>query len=299
MRRYSLLLVILGSILWGTDSLFRRPLSQGLSPITIVFLEHCILGLVLLPTLLRSRRLIPGFNTRDWISLIFIALGGSVAATSLFTYSIKYGNPSVTVLLQKTQPFFTLTLARWMLHERPGRWFWYCLIPAIGGAYLLSTPNWWEGFQVGVQQPACIISAIAASFLWGTSTVLGRYIVARIPILTLTGLRFVLAFPLLAALYWIQPAANRNVPVTPVSIATLFAMTLIPGLLALIFYYRGLQWTTASVACIGEMAFPLTAVLTNWFILDIRLSSSQIVGGSILVSAVGLISYLNARTRSD
>lgn len=298
-RRYSLLLVILGSILWGTDSLFRRPLSQGFSPITIVLLEHCILSLVLLPTLLRSRNLIPNFNSRDWIAMIFIALGGSVAATSLFTYSIKYGNPSVTVLLQKTQPFFTLTLARWMLRERPGIWFWYCLIPAIGGAYLVSTPNWQEGFRFNLQQPACILAALAASFLWGTSTVLGRYIVARVPILMVTALRFILALPVLLILFWFQPAADRVIPGASASIAALIAMALIPGFLALVFYYRGLRWTTASIACFGEMAFPLTAVLTNWYILDVRLTGSQVIGGCILVATVAAVSCLNARRRGE
>src|SRR6266498_724118 len=139
-------------MLWGTDSLFRRPLSGELSPITIVLLEHCILSVVLLPFLLQGRKEMLHFSARDWISLAVIAVGGSVAATSLFTYSIKYGNPSVTVLLQKTQPIFTILLARIILRERPGAWFWRCLIPAIAGAYLLSAQDWRAGFHVAPQQ---------------------------------------------------------------------------------------------------------------------------------------------------
>ncbi len=63
----------------------------------------------MLPFLARTRREILALTARDWSALVFIALGGSVAATSLFTFSIKYGNPSVTVLLQKTQPFWKKT----------------------------------------------------------------------------------------------------------------------------------------------------------------------------------------------
>src|SRR5438034_10585618 len=111
-------------MLWGTDSLFRRPLSIDLSPITIVFLEHCILSVVLLPSLLQGKKEMIRFSARDWISLAMVAVGGSVAATSLFTYSIKYGNPSVTVLWQETQTIFTILLARIMLRVRPGKWFW-------------------------------------------------------------------------------------------------------------------------------------------------------------------------------
>ena len=124
MAKYGVILVVLGSMLWGTDSLFRRPLTRTLSPITIVYLEHCILAIVVLPAVINVRRKIDGLHAKEWGCLVFVALGGSVAATSLFTFSIKHGNPSVTVLLQKTQPLFTLLLARWFLQERPDVWFW-------------------------------------------------------------------------------------------------------------------------------------------------------------------------------
>src|SRR5512136_2058454 len=137
MRRHGLLLVVLAAVLWGTDSLFRRPLTRSLSPVTIVFLEHVVLVLVLLPFLARSAGALRNLGRRDWIALSFIALGGSVAATSLFTFAIKHGNPSVAALLQKTQPIFTLLLARWLLGEQPGRRFWFCFPLAVAGAYLV------------------------------------------------------------------------------------------------------------------------------------------------------------------
>ncbi len=229
------------------------------------------------------------------MALMFIAIGGSVAATSLFTYSIKYGNPSVTVLLQKTQPLFTFILARWILGEKPGKWFWVCLPPALAGAYFVSTPEWQAGFSMRFMQPRNILAALGAACLWASSTVAGRYIVSRLPVLTLTSFRFLIALPVLAALYWLQPAVERRLPDSLSSASAVTAMALIPGLVALIFYYRGLQWTVATHASIGELAFPLTAVVTNWFFLNIRLASSQAMGGLLLLSSVTLLTYLNAR----
>jgi len=294
MKRYGFLMVILGSVLWGTDSLFRRPLSQQLSPITIVFLEHAILVLVLVPLLLRSRKELARLNVRDWVALGFIAVGGSVAATALFTYAIKYGNPSVTVLLQKTQPFFTILLARWLLAEKPGVWFWMLLPPALTGAYLVAAPDWRAGFSLNPGQPSCIIAAIAASCLWGASTVFGRYIVARLPIMTLTGLRFALALPVLVVLYFGQAPAGRQLPTTVPSLSAVAAMALIPGLAALVCYYRGLLSTIASHASVGELAFPLTAVAANWFVLGIGLALSQLLGGLLLVASVTVLTLLSA-----
>ncbi len=297
MKKYSILLVILGSMLWGTDSLFRRPLTQELSPVTIVFLEHCILCIVMIPVLWSAKSRVLTLSPREWLSLSFIALGGSVAATSLFTFSIKYGNPSVTVLLQKTQPLLTILLARWLLREKPGRQFWLWLTPALGGAYLISAANWREGFTFEPYQAASIVAALGASALWGASTVFGRYVASRIPALTLTGLRFVIALPVLSLMYCLEPMASRRIPSTFSSQASLVAMALIPGLLALVFYYKGLQTTMASMASIGELAFPVTAVVANWFFLDIHLTGTQILGGSLLVISVTALTYLDARAK--
>ena len=297
MKKYSILLVILGSILWGTDSLFRRPLTQELSPVTIVFLEHCILCVVMIPVLCRMRSRVLMVDAKEWLSLSFIAVGGSVAATSLFTFSIKYGNPSVTVLLQKTQPILTILLARWLLHERPGRQFWYWLPIALSGAYLVSATNWQEGFTYESVQTMSIVAALGASALWGTSTVFGRYVAARMPAVTLTGLRFVIALPVLVVMFFLQPVGLRSMPSTLASRGAVIAMALIPGLLALVLYYKGLQTTIASMASIAELAFPVTAVAANWLFLGIHLTEAQLLGGSLLVVSVTALTYLDAQAK--
>jgi len=74
-------------------------------------------------------------------------------------------------------------------------------------------------------------------------------------------------------------------------------MALLPGLLALILYYKGLQTTIASRAAVAELAFPITAVITNWLVLKVHLASSQILGGSLLVGAVTVLTYLDAREK--
>jgi drug/metabolite transporter (DMT)-like permease len=295
LKKYGLLLVIIGAVLWGTDSLFRRPLSEDLSPVTIVFLEHCILSLLMLPFLRRSGALIRQLDAKAISALVFIAIGGSVAATSIFTYGIKYGNPSVVVLLQKVQPLFALVLARMLLAERPGNWFWPCLIPALIGAYLVSIPDWRAGFAVDPRRPLSILAALGAAFLWGASTVLGRYVLRRVGVLQLTGLRFLTALPVLAALYFFQSSAERSLPVRPASMLLLLSMALLSSLAGLLFYYHGLRLTRASIASVAEMVFPLTAVVLNWAVLGIRLTGSQLAGSVLLVLSITALAYFNAR----
>ena len=142
-----------------------------------------------------------------------------------------------------------------------------------------------------------IAAALGAALLWGASTVFGRYLAVRLSTSAITGLRFLIALPILGALFLGQPAAARVPPSSIHSILCLTAMALIPGLLALIFYYKGLISTIAPVASIGELAFPVTAVVANWIFLGSTLTTSQLAGAAILVTAITALSYFNARDR--
>jgi drug/metabolite transporter (DMT)-like permease len=53
--------------------------------------------------------------------------------------------------------------------------------------------------------------------------------------------------------------------------------------LAMWLYYQGLKRLSARTTAIGEMFFPLFAVLVNWFFLGKQLNDWQLLGGGILV----------------
>lgn len=299
MRKYGSLLVILGSALWGTDALFRRPLTAVLSPVTIVLLEHSVLCLAVLPIVAKCRCEFRRLKAGDYAALLFIAFGGSVAATSLFTFAMKYGNPTVVVLLQKTQPLFTVLLACLFLEERPARWFWGWFAAAIAGALLTSAPDWHGGLGWSPGHPEVILSAIGAAALWGSATVCGRYLVPKVSIPFLTSLRFILALPLLLILYALQPANQRLLPNDLPQLLSIVEMALIPGLAGLLIYYKGLKSVTASIASVCELSFPITAVVVNWLILGVRLSAIQLTGSTVLIVSVTVLAFLNARQAND
>ena len=174
-----------------------------------------------------------------------------------------------------------------------------CLLPAAAGGYLLSTPDWRAGLTLVPGQGASVLAAVGAATLWGASTVFGRYIVTRLPVLILTGLRFTVALPVLVGIYLLQPAAARELPSDAGAVMAVIGMALVPGLAALVLYYKGLGSTSASLASIGELAFPLTAVTANWLVLDIRLAGSQFAGAVLLIASVTAVSQLEGRPGAD
>ena len=70
------------------------------------------------------------------------------------------------------------------------------------------------------------------------------------------------------------------------SLPLLAALALVPGLLALLLYYRGLSRTPASKATLAELAFPLTAALVGVVVLGGRLEVSQWLGFAVVLVAV-------------
>jgi DME family drug/metabolite transporter len=69
-------------------------------------------------------------------------------------------------------------------------------------------------------------------------------------------------------------------------------LALVPGLMALLIYYRGLRGTPASAATLGELAFPLTALLVDYLAFHSVLSASQWFGALVLAGtmiAMGLV----------
>jgi drug/metabolite transporter (DMT)-like permease len=192
------LLVTLGASLWGTDAVLRVPLLEMMSPPVIVLTEHLVLLLYSVPAVALGWRIFPGLGVSQWIALLLIAWGGSALATLLFTAAFAYGNPTVVILLQKTQPLFAIVLAHILLHERLRRAYWPCFAVAVLGAYLISFDGLIEPFEaLGSVQALTAALTLGAAALWGSSTVLGRLVLKDMPFHTLTGARLLLALPVL------------------------------------------------------------------------------------------------------
>jgi drug/metabolite transporter (DMT)-like permease len=276
-RTGALLWVAFGAGLWGTDTVLRRPLVAYLGSIEIVLIEHLVLALVLAPVLLLRRKEWTSLAPRDWAAVAGVAWGGSALGTVLFTEAIRAGNPTTAVLLQKMQPIFAALLARAVLGEPLTRRFWTYLGIALSGAYLVSFG--WRAPATGLRAlPAAL--ALGAAACWGSSTVLGRFVLDKLSFPTLTALRIVVAAPLLLALVFTGP--SESAAIGPQQWVALALLALVPGLAALLAYYRGLKHTRASLAAVAELSFPAVAALLNWTVLGARVSGAQIAGFCII-----------------
>src|SRR3954471_3245282 len=199
-RSTGVALVATGAAIWGLDGVIRAPLVHTWSSWTIVFYEHLLLTAVVLPFLWTRRHAIGRLSARGWLSVVAVAWGGSALATLAFTSAFQHGNPTVVVLLQKTQPVWAVLTAALLLGERPKRRLGLIAAPALFGVYLLSSGGMSPSSALADGHAEPILLALAAAALWGSATAFGRRALQETTPNVLTGLRFAVALPLLFAL---------------------------------------------------------------------------------------------------
>jgi drug/metabolite transporter (DMT)-like permease len=261
----------------------------------IALIEHFFGIMILLPILGIKRGFkkifapLKQFTRRDWISLAFISFGGSALGLFFYLISFGLGNPTIAVtpdIIEKMQTSTTL------------------------GAY-------------GIIAVFC---SLLAAIFWGGSTVFGRILTEKVDFWNLTLYRYLGGFVFLLFLNiplltytseyfsmlgneinvfgYFDSSAGGFVPVDWKwfgGVGILYAAILTGGVLPLGLYYFGLRRSKAAIAGIAELAFPLIAVVVNYFFLGFGLSSIrylailQIIGAVLLLFSVSVLSYVNAK----
>lgn len=292
-------MVALGAALWGTSAVMRDPLANdlGVAASTVVFYEHVILVLVLVPWLGDALRAWWKASDQTKIAVVVIGAGASALAATLFTAAIGTGfdvngQPDLVtpVALQKLQPLIAMLLAAVILAERVRPAFWWFAVPALAGSWFLAFA---EPFDVTLQTAQAALLAVGAATLWASGTVLGRYVGSELSATHVTTLRFFFGLVTMIVIVGVR-GDSYTMPVE--GFKYVVPLALIVGLLALSLYYRGLRNTPASRATFAELAFPLTAAVVG-VMLGRGLVWNQWVGFAVVIAAVTALALHENRSR--
>ena len=300
--RYAVVFVAVAATLWASDAYFRNQLVQHLSATQIVVAEDALITLFLLPVLIRSRHELRLLGARGWTAVGIIAAGAQALATILFTASFslaaQHGLFAETVVLQQTQPLIAIVLAWIVLGERRRPWFWPAAAVAIAAVYMVVFANDPLSPISALQNGRIEVGllALGAAVLWASGTVLGRFALGSISFWSMTALRFTLALPVLVIIVLAQSGLGgfghyRVSDFVP----NLLAIAIVPGLLALLLYYRALSKTPASLATIAEMAYPVAFTLIAWapppWGFNQPVYPAQLVGTGLLMAVIVFLNW--------
>ncbi|MEK7509842.1 MAG: DMT family transporter [Patescibacteria group bacterium] len=284
---YGPLFIFIAALLWALDGILRRSL-YSLPASTIVFYEHLIGAIILLPFLWRAW----GRETltrKEWGVVAGVALLSGVLGTLFFTAALLKVNfiPfSVVILLQKLQPIFAVAAAAIVLKEHVTKSYLGWAALALVAGYFVTFPYGIISLADGGAQVTAALLAVLAAAAWGSSTAFSRYTLLNHSHTFITGLRFWLTVPLAFLFVLALGAAPSLGTITQSQLLTLAAIACSTGMLALWIYYKGLKTTPARVSTIVELAFPATAVVIDYFLYDTTLAWTQYVAAFVLLFAM-------------
>lgn len=287
------ILIGAASLIWASDNLARLPVISGYDPMTLVFMEHLVGAIVLVPVaLIRYRSRLFKLSGRDWVDVAVIGFGGSALADAAFTAALQLPEPSVAILIQKLQPLLVVLLAGAFLREKARvNWFpwgWVAMLSAVvvglPESPAQSLLSWSEAHG------RAVILATVAMLTWGVSTIAGKDVLMRHTAGIATFWRWVLGTSALGVILLLRGVPLPWATLTdPRILPSLGYMGVFAGIFAMWLYYQGLRRTLASVTTFVELLYPLASVLISTLILGSPLGFIQIIAATLLFFSVLLI----------
>ena len=282
--------IMLAALFRSVDGIRLRPKFYALPVELVVFLEHTLWLLVLMPFLLKSGRQIHTLSKKDWFAVVRISVFGWLLGTLLitkafflaFAWSITL---ATVVLLQKLQPVFALLGARIILKEKLPKTFYIRAILAIAAGYVLAfAKDWLVINYTDLRHNGALFSFLAA-FAFGSSTIFGKSIVNKLDVTLTTWMRFGLTSILALILVLITGNMSSIASISWLQWGFLAIIVCSSGVTAMFLYYFGLHRVTASQATILELFRPLSAVILDYIINGNILTLTQIGASIVLLFA--------------
>ncbi len=290
--KYGFIFIIIAALIWSFDGILRRSL-YTLPPSVVVFYEHLLGFMVLIFVAYKWVGDIKKLDKREWIAVLAVSLFSGALGTLLYTAAlgkVNYIPFSVVVLLQQLQPIWAILSASILLKEKITRQFIVWAAIGLLSAYLITFKDLKVDLSTGSETLSAALMALAAGFLWGSSTAISKIFLKKTTILGGTALRFGIT-PIFALLLVLLNGQGQSLSL--VSAAQWYALITIvmtSGLVALAIYYYGLKQVPARVSTICELVWPASAVCIDYFYYHNVLSVTQMFGIALLIVVIYKVS---------
>ena len=177
------ILVSFAASLWGLDSIVLTPRLFQLKVPFVVFMLHFIPFMAM--TLVIGKREINNIISlprKDLFYYFLVALFGGTLGTLAIVkalFLVNFQHLTIVTLLQKSQPIFAIILARFILKEKLKSNFILLAILALIGGYIMTFEFALPKTSSGNNILMASIYALFAAFTFGSSTVLGKTLLAN------------------------------------------------------------------------------------------------------------------------
>jgi len=284
-----------GATLWAVNGTVSKViLASGIDAqrLSQVRSTGAFAGLALVVGLTRPAAL--RVRARDLPFLAFFGIVGLAFVQWFYFIAIHRLEIAVALLIQYTAPLLVALWARFVYREHVRRRIWVALVLALGGLSLVLDA--WHGVTLDTLG---VVASVVASVTYALYLLLAeRALVRRDPVSLLTwGFLFAALFWAVARPWWTFPfdraAASvsllgrldgLHLPVWVLMASVIVLGTIVPFTLVV----AALRHLRATRVGIVAMVEPVVATIVAYVWLAESLGVAQVVGGAIVLTAIGL-----------
>ena len=282
-------IIALAAILWGFDGIVLTPRLYNLDTTFVVFMLHALPFTIMNMVLYKKYSLLKTLNKTELFSIIMIAvLGGTIGTLSIVKalFLVEFKSLSVVVLLQKLQPIFAIFLAVTFLKEKLRKRYIFWATVALFSGYFLTF-----GFKIPDLDPSnneliASLYAILAAFSFGSSTVFGKKVTAKLDFAATTFFRYGFTTLIMLFVTLFNNTLFEFEKVTLENWIVFFTIAIVTGIGSMMLYYYGLKRIKAIIATIMELFFPISAVFFDYIFNNNVLSATQIISALVMIFAI-------------
>lgn len=279
-ERKSSLFILFACLLWAVDLLVRYPISLQMSFVSIVFIESLIGLLFITPVLVKNFREIKSLSMKEWLIAAFVGGVGMSIAGYLQTACIQKATPGLFSFFQIFQPLFVIYIAHLFLKEKVDNMYVYWGIWVVLSAILMFSVDLEIMFASEFIFSDMLI-ALSTMLIWGLCTILAKRFLRARSAVTLVGLRWFFAFIVSSI---ILVAEKESVPTQILFdadiLARFFFISVIAGLVSMVFYYSGLKQIPAGKVSFIEISYAAFGMIFSAIYTFESLTFFQFIGAA-------------------
>ena len=278
------MIVVIG--VWAYGWVVMKQVTPYVGPFDFVALRFALATALLFGVMALRRQ---SFKPPPLGLTLAVGVSQTTAFQSLAQWALASGGAGRVSVLAYTMPFWSVLLAWWLLHERPGARQWLGIALAVAGLIFIIEP--WQG--LGSWQSAAL--AVSGGACWGLGTVLSKrmFELHRPSPLAFTAWQMLLGTLLLIVAAWLIP--SRPIEWSGEMVYGLLYSAVLATSLAWTLWTFVVERLPTTVASLSALGVPIGAVLLSWALLHERPSAMERIGIVLIVLGLLVTSTAGAR----
>ncbi len=270
-----------------------------------IFALYAYRGGINIPTLLFIRFILAAifffiyiFATRtkinvNWRQLAALFIMGGVFYTlqsTLYFTSLKYISPSLTALLLYTYPIIVPLLSYFIVKEKLTKRHFLAMLFTFGGLVLVL------GMPSGEINGLGVLMAFGAALVYSCYIILGNKLLQKIPSIVTSAFVTLFAAGSFLTIGSITGSFQFNFGMG--TWLPILGIVLFSTMIAILTFFKGMEYTGPTAACIISTFEPLLTIGLSWLFLQEKLTIFQLIGGLAVISGAIIVVWASATEKS-